>query len=206
MKTKSLLCITVSLAVLITLSSCKTSQLVKKQEVSDNSSDEIELITPFSGPEYKSNTDFFREKAAGVSKYNIEIANKQAVLEADGKISNDIEQLIKNVSEDVTNALQINDKMEISVELSQRVISVSKQYIKGTRTIAEKAFKSKKDGTITYWVVRELSLKPLVDEIANTISKDQKVKQAITKEEIRKMANDELDKMEKDKMTQEQKK
>ena len=40
------------------------------------------------------------------------------------------------------------------------------------RTIAEKALKAS-DGTITYWVVRELSMKPIIEEVANTISKDQ---------------------------------
>ena len=49
-------------------------------------------------------------------------------------------------------------------------------------------------------------MKPIVDEIANTISKDQKINQALKKEEILKMANDELDKMNKEKMAQEQSK
>ncbi len=66
------------------------------------------------------------------------------------------------------------------------------------RTIAEKALKAS-DGTITYWVVREFLMKSIIEEGANTISKDQKINQKVKKEETIKMANDELEKMEKEK-------
>lgn len=204
MKNKKLLFVILGFAVLITLNSCKTNQEVKKQEVSENSSEVVDIALPFSGQEYQTNSDFKREKGSGSSKYDLETAKTEALLIANARIANDIETLIKEVSESVTNKLKINEKEEFSNELSNRTISVSKQYLKGTRTIGEKAFKSKKDGTITYWVVRELSMKPILDEIANTISKDQKINQAIKKEEILKMANEELDKMEKEKAAQEQ--
>jgi uncharacterized membrane protein len=206
MKNKKILFITIGITALITLNSCKTNQAANTKEVSQNSFEEVEIALPFSGLEYQTNSDFIREKASGSSKYDLETAKSEAILISNGRISDDVEVLMKKVSEVVTSKLKINEKEEFSKELSEVIRSVSKQYLKGTRTIGEKAIKSKKDGTITYWVVRELSMKPILDEIANTISKDQKINQAIKKEEILKMANEELDKMENEKMAQQQSK
>ena len=197
MKIKTLLIITTSFGIMLTVNSCKTKKLANTSAGSVNSSEEI-MTLPFSGSEYQSNSEFIRERASGKSKYDLETASMEAVLMANGKIATDLEVLVKNVSEAITSKLQINEKEEFSKELNNRLVAVTKQYLKGTRTIAEKALKAS-DGTITYWVVRELSIKPIIDEVANTISKDQKINQKLKKEEITKMANDELEKMENEK-------
>jgi hypothetical protein len=180
----------------ILVGSCKSTAPVgtKKNETAT----EKEIPLPFSGSEYESNSEFIRERASGKSKFDLETASADAVLQANGKIASDVEQLIKNFSESITNKLQINDREEFSKELSNRLLSVTKLYLKNTKTIAEKALKSS-DGFTTYWVVRELSIKSIVDEAINTISNDQKANQIIKKEEIRKIANEEIEKMEREK-------
>jgi hypothetical protein len=197
MKIKHLLIMSTSFGILLLFNSCVTKKLSNTSAGSGNSSVEI-LTLPFSGSEYHSDNECFRERASGKSKYDLETASSEAVLIANGKIATDLEVLIKNVSESITNKLQINEKEEFSKELNSRLVAVTKQYLKGTRTIAEKALKDS-DGSITYWVVRELSMKPIIEEVANTISKDQKINQKLKKEETTKMANDELEKMENEK-------
>ena len=196
MKFKNLLLVPFGVILIASLNSCKETKSIEKTAKVEPSGD-VEIALPFSSSDYKSNSEFIREKASGKSKYDLETATQDAVLVANGKIATDLEVLIKNVSEAITNKLQINDKEEFSRELNGRLVAVTKQYLKGTKTVAEKSFKSP-DGTMTYWVVRELSIKPVIEEVVTSITKNEKVNQKLKKEETTKMANDELDKMEKD--------
>jgi hypothetical protein len=167
--------------------SCKTA----KTTTTVSGSSETELILPFSTPEYRSDGNFFRARASSKSKYDLEAAVTEADLLAKGKIASDLEVLVKRVSKTYLNKLQINDKEETSRSTEDMLINVTKKNLTNVKTIGEKAFKDN-TGATTYWIVKEINLTPIINEAANSISKDEKIKQKYNEAEFKKTFNEEI--------------
>jgi hypothetical protein len=148
-------------------------------------------VLPFSSPEYQSNGTFFRARASSKSKYDLESAMAEADLLAKGKLASDLEVLVKRVAKSYTAKLQINDKEEFSRNTEDRLVSVTKKNLTNVKTIGEKSFKEK-NGTITYWIVKEINLTPIINESALSISNDERIKQKYNESEFKKTYYEEI--------------
>lgn len=173
--------------------SCKST----KSTSSVSGSAENELVLPFSSPEYQSNGNFLRARASSKSKYDLESAVSEADLLAKGKIASDLEVLVQRVTKAYTSKLQINDKEEFSRNTEDRLVNVTKKNLTNVKTIGEKSIKDK-SGTITYWIVKEINLTPIINEAAVTIANDERIKQKYNEAEFKKTFDEEILKYEKE--------
>lgn len=169
------------------IQSCKST----KSTSSVSGSTETEMVLPFSSPEYQSNGNFLRARASAKSKYDLESAVSEADLLAKGKIASDLEVLVKRVTKAYTSKLQINDKEEFSRNTEDRLVSVTKKNLNNVKTIGEKSIKDK-TGTITYWIVKEINLTPIINESASSISNDERIKQKYNEAEFKKTFDEEI--------------
>lgn len=167
--------------------SCKST----KSTSSVSGTAETEVILPFSSAEYQSSGNFLRARASSKSKYDLESAVSEADLLAKGKIASDLEVLVKRVSKSYTNKLQINDKEEFSRNTEDRLVSVTKKNLSNVKTIGEKSIKDK-TGAITYWIVKEINLTPIINEAAISISNDERIKQKYNEAEFKKTFDEEI--------------
>jgi hypothetical protein len=156
---------------------------------------ETEQVLPFSSADYQSNSNFLRARASSKSKYDLESAVSEADLLAKGKLASDLEVLVKRVSKSYSNKLQIDDKETFSRNTEDRLVSVTKKNLVNVKTIGEKSIKDK-SGTITYWIVKEINLTPIIDESAISISNDEMIKQKYNEAEFKKTFEEEIFKYE----------
>jgi len=178
---------------LFLFSGCKSS---KKATTFQKENNAVEIILPFTGPEYSSNKDLFRARQSGTSP-DLPTAKKIALQNAKAEIASDIESVIKRTTDQYTTQRTIATKQEFKNKFEELSREVVKQNVVDATTIAEKVFKEK-DGGYTYWVVVEVPKQSVLEGINNKISKNQNLQLDFEKSQYEKTFNEEIDKFEKE--------
>ena len=183
----------VLIASMILFSACKSA---KKSTTFQKENNAVEIILPFTGPEYSSNKDLFRARQSGTSP-DLPTAKKIALQNAKAEIASDIESVIKRSTDQYTTQRTIATKQEFKNKFEELSREVVKQNVVDATTIAEKVFKEK-DGSYTYWVVVEVPKQSVVEGLNNKISKNQNLQLDFEKSQYEKTFNAEMDKFEKE--------
>ena len=183
----------VLIASMILFSACKSA---KKSTTFQKENNAVEIILPFTGPEYSSNKDLFRARQSGTSP-DLPTAKKIALQNAKAEIASDIESVIKRTTDQYTTQRTIATKQEFKNKFEELSREVVKQNVVDATTIAEKVFKEK-DGSYTYWVVVEVPKQSVVEGLNNKISKNQNLQLDFEKSQYEKTFNAEMDKFEKE--------
>lgn len=177
----------------ILFAGCKSS---KKTTTFQKENNAVEIILPFTGPEYASNKDFFRARQSGTSP-DLPTSKKIALQNAKAEIASDIESVIKRSTDQYTTQRTIAAKQEFKNKFEELSREVVKQNLIDATTLAEKVFKEK-DGGYTYWVVVEVPKQIVLDGLNDKISKDQNLLLDFEKHQYEKTFNEEMDKYEKE--------
>lgn len=188
MKMKSILLAAAALMMSFAVSSCGQKQ------VPANSGSE-EIILPFA--DFVSDTDFFRSVGSGVS-IDMATAKKIATLNARTELAGSVSSVIKAVTEQYTNQMQIEEKQEFAAKFEETTRNVVNQELAGVIIKDQKAFKGK-DGKFTYYVAVEMPKQQIVDEVANAITKDKKLALEFDKFQFQKTFEAEMAKLEQNK-------
>ena len=157
----------VLIASMILFSACKSA---KKSTTFQKENNAVEIILPFTGPEYSSNKDLFRARQSGTSP-DLPTAKKIALQNAKAEIASDIESVIKRSTDQYTTQRTIATKQEFKNKFEELSREVVKQNVVDATTIAEKVFKEK-DGSYTYWVVVEVPKQSVVEGLNNKINQN----------------------------------
>lgn len=185
MKMKSILFAAAAVAMAFTVSSCGQKQ------VPANSGSE-EVVLPF--VDFVSDANCFRAVGSGVS-IDMATAKKIATLNARTELAGSVSSVVKAVTEQYTNQMQIQEKQEFAAKFEETTRNVVNQELNGVVIKDQKAFKGK-DGKFTYYVAIEMPKQQIVDEVADAISKDQKLSLEFDKFQFQKTFEAEMAKLE----------
>ncbi|MDL2242130.1 hypothetical protein LJC25_00155, partial [Bacteroidales bacterium OttesenSCG-928-K03] len=133
MKKISLLLVCACVVTSLSLVSCKSTKSYSKT----TKTKEVEL--PFAGKQYKSDANFFRASQSGISP-NLSTAKNIALANARNNLAQEIEQVVKNVTQQYVNQRSIGDKQEYESKFEEMTVMVTKQTVNGSRVMAEKTF------------------------------------------------------------------
>jgi hypothetical protein len=153
-----------------------------------------EITVPLSGKEYRTDKDYFRATHSGKSP-DLATAKKIALQNAKAGLAGDIQSTIKAVTENYTNQRTVGDKQEFENKFEENARAVVNQSLNDVRIIGEKTFKEN-DGKFTYYIAIEMSKEPVVNKIADRISKDAKLQLDFDKHQFQKVFDDEMQKFE----------
>ncbi|GHV68944.1 hypothetical protein FACS1894199_16960 [Bacteroidia bacterium] len=153
-----------------------------------------EIVTPLSGKEYRSDKDYFRTSQSGKSP-DLATAKKIALQNAKAELAGNIQSTVKAVTENYTNQRSVGDKQEFENKFEENARTVVNQSLNDVKIIGEKTFKEK-DGRFTYYIAIEVSKEPIVNNIADRISKDAKLQLDFDKHQFQKTFDEEMKKFE----------
>ena len=190
MKFKSLL-ITIAISgIMMTATSCKTTQKLEK------TTGAIEITIPFSESKYKTDKDFFRAKQSGKSQ-DLATSKKIALQNAKSELAGNIKAVIKRVTDQYTNQRTVGDKQDFENKFEELAREVVDQTLTDVRIIDEKIFKET-DGRFSYWVAIETSKESILDGVVSKISKNEKLQLDYDKKKFEEVFNSEMEKMSKE--------
>jgi hypothetical protein len=186
-KVSNLLIVGIFMLIVSCVISCKSS----KQSVEKKST---EVVIPLSGKEYRSDKDFFRTSQSGKSP-DLATAKKIALQNAKAELAGNIQSTIKTVTDNYTNQRSVGDQQEFENKFEEYARAVVNQTLNDVKIIGEKTFKEK-DGKFTYYIAIEMSKEPIINTIADRISKDSKLQLDFDKHQFQKVFDEEMEKFE----------
>lgn len=167
MKTKFISFVCVGLAAMLAVTSCGG----QKQAVN---SGKTEVIMPFSTPEYRTDTEYFRATAQGTSK-NMEMARTAADLNARNALAAQVEVIVKSVTDSYMNQYEMNGESEVRGKIESGVRQVVNQTLKGA-TVKDTKLYQNPDGSYEYWICVEMSRVPVAEAVEDVlVSNDERL-------------------------------
>lgn len=188
MKFYKLLSIVATIALAIMISSCGGSK-----PVASNQGD-VEIALPFSSKEYRTDKEFFRATAQGVSS-DMTAAKKIANLNARNQLAGDISTVVKAVTEQYMSQVNIAGKEEFQSKFEETTRTVIDRELTQITVKDEKVFKSK-EGKYTYHIAIEMPKAAIEQSVIETISKDEKTNLEFDKYMFQKTFDAEMAKLE----------
>ncbi|HOO09507.1 MAG TPA: hypothetical protein PKW06_06185 [Cyclobacteriaceae bacterium] len=135
---------------------------------------EQEIIVPCSGPDYFTNSKYFRANSIGESQDQV-TSKKKALTNARNELAQSIQTTVKTVTDNYVNSREMNNKEQVEERFESLNREVVDQTITGVRTLCEKLVKTE-NGTYKTYVAIELSADELVSKYNERISKDEMLK------------------------------
>ncbi|HIZ86062.1 MAG TPA: LPP20 family lipoprotein [Candidatus Coprenecus stercoravium] len=168
MKTQSIIALTVSASLLFLASSCGG-----QKQAANTYTPPVEEVMPFDTPEFKSNAEFFRAKASGVSA-DRNMAKTVARTSALNELATQVEVVVKSVIQSYANQYQVGMETENVSKIQNMAVTAVSQQLNGAILKDEKSFRMS-DGRIEYWVVLEMSRVPVMEAAESAIAADEKL-------------------------------
>ena len=165
---------------------CKTKKLTSVTGAT-------EVIMPFSEDKYKTDKDFFRARNNANSK-ELSASKKMAMLNARSELAGIINTKIKQVIDQYSNTITVNDKTDYEKKLEIETRSAVEQSLSGITVAGEKLFKET-NGSFSYWVVIEVSKKSILEGVNDKISKNAKLQLDYDKKKFEDIFNSEMEKL-----------
>lgn len=150
----------------ILIAGCKGKEKVPKGEQ--------EVIVPCSGPDYFTNTKYFRSNSIGESQDQV-TSKKKALTNARNELAQSIATTVKTVTDNYVNSREMNNREEVEERFESLNREVVDQTLSGVRTLCEKLVKTDQ-GTYKTYVALELSADELVSKYNERLSKDERLK------------------------------
>src|SRR6187401_569132 len=97
---------------------------------------ETEVVVPCSGPEFFTNTKFFRANSIGESQDQV-TSKKKALSNARAELASSIQTTVKAVTDNYTNSREMNNREEIEERFEQLNREIVEQQLAGIRTLCE---------------------------------------------------------------------
>ena len=150
-----------------------------------------------SGPEYSTDSEYFRANSVGES-LDQATAKKKAMSNARADLASSVETTIKGVVDNYVNSRELNNTEEVEERFESLTREVINQKLTGVRTICEKTAKTT-DGKYKTYIALELAGDELLSSMNEQLSDDAKLKIDYDYEQFKKTFNEEMQKMEQQK-------
>lgn len=157
-----------------------------------NATKDVEIDVPCSGSDFRTNKEYFRSSAMGLST-DMTIAKKKAMSSARSELATAINSTVKAVTDDYSSSYQQGQSDESKRRFQELSRTVVEQELNGLRIICEKTFKAP-DNNYKVYVSVELSGKDLAEKMANRIKSDDKLRIDFEYEKFKKVFEEEMSK------------
>jgi hypothetical protein len=154
---------------------------------------ETEVVVPCSGPDFFTNSKFFRANSIGQSQDQV-TSKKKALANARAELAASIQTTVKAVTDNYTNSREMNNKEEVEERFEQLNREIVDQKLTGLKTICEKLMKTE-DGAFKTYIAIELSADELVKSYNEKMSKDDRLKIDYDYEKFKETFEKEMDKL-----------
>lgn len=154
---------------------------------------EVEVVVPCSGPDFFTNSKFFRANSIGESMDQV-TSKKKALANARAELASSIQTTVKAVTDNYVNSREMNNKEQVEERFEQLNREVVDQKLTGVRTICEKLMKTE-DGAYKTYIAIELSADELVAAYNEKLSKDERLKIDYDYEKFKETFDKEMEKM-----------
>ncbi|MBX2940733.1 MAG: LPP20 family lipoprotein [Cyclobacteriaceae bacterium] len=154
---------------------------------------EQEIIVPCSGPDYFTNSKYFRANSIGESQDQV-TSKKKALTNARNELAQSIQTTVKTVTDNYVNSREMNNKEQVEERFESLNREIVDQTISGVRTLCEKLVKTDQ-GTYKTYVAIELSAEELVSKYNERLSKDEMLKIDYDYEKFKETFEKEMSKM-----------
>jgi hypothetical protein len=171
--------------------SCNSTK--KNNQVKTPPKGEVEVVVPCSGPDFFTNTKFFRANSIGESMDQV-TSKKKALANARAELASSIQTTVKAVTDNYVSSREMNNKEQVEERFEQLNREVVDQKLTGVRTICEKLMKTEEGNYKTYIAI-ELSADELVAAYNEKLSKDERLKIDYDYEKFKETFNQEMEKM-----------
>lgn len=172
----------------LSMSACK-----KKQEVSKDQGGFKEIDIPCSGPNFRSDKDFFRADNSAISQ-DMSLSREKALTLAKQRLASIIETQIKSVTDRYVNEREFGENSEFEQKFENMTREVVNLKMNDIKIICEKPG-ALGNGKFQTFVAVEVDKESLLNGINNGISKDQKLQIDYDKMKFEKIFNEEMEKM-----------
>ncbi|HEY5824786.1 MAG TPA: hypothetical protein VIT44_10495 [Cyclobacteriaceae bacterium] len=156
-------------------------------------SGETEVSVPCSGPDYFTDSKFFRSNSIGESMDQV-TSKKKALTNARNELAQAIQTTVKTVTDNYVNSRTMNNKEELEQRFESLNREVVDQTLSGIVTKCEKLVKTQQNTFKTY-IALELSADALVAKYNERLSKDERLKIDYDYEKFKDTFNAEMDKL-----------
>jgi hypothetical protein len=154
---------------------------------------EVAVNVPCSGPDFFTDTKFFRANSIGESMDQV-TSKKKALANARAELAASIQTTVKAVTDNYTNSTELNNKEQVEQRFEQLNREVVDQKLSGLRTICEQLVKTPEGNYKTYIAI-ELSAEDLVASYNEKLSKDDKLKVDYDYEKFKDTFDKEMEKL-----------
>jgi len=159
--------------------------------------DEVEIVTYCSGPEYQTNSEYFRANQIGES-LDQAVSKKKALSNAKADLAAAIETTMKATFDNYVNSRELNNIEEVEERYEGLSREVVNQKLNGIRTICEKQTKTT-SGTYKTYIAIELAGDEIMSAMNQRLPADAKLKIDYDYEKFKQTFNEEMNKMEEQK-------
>ncbi|MFA8434091.1 MAG: hypothetical protein ACEPOZ_06200 [Marinifilaceae bacterium] len=177
-----------AIAMMAAMFACSAPKVAQVQQP-----DEVDFDVPCTGPEFRTNAEYFRASADGLSM-NMDIAKKMAYTNARAELATAIEAKVERVTDNYSSSHNFNGNEEAKQRFQDLPRIVVKQVVSGTRVICEK-MKKTKEGKFHCYVAMELAGDEIVKSMQDRISQDDKLKIDFEYEKFKKDLKEEMAKV-----------
>jgi hypothetical protein len=174
-------------AMAFVIEGCKSKEKLPKGET--------EVTIPCSGPDFFTDSKFFRANSIGESMDQV-TSKKKAMTNARNDLAQAIQTTVKTVTDNYVNSRTMNNREELEQRFESLNREVVDQTLSGVKTICEKLVSTGQGNYKTY-VALELSADELVQKYNERLSTDERLKIDYDYEKFKETFNAEMDKMKK---------
>ncbi len=178
--------------VFIIISGCKS----KEKVVTAGDQGEVLIEVYCSGPEYYSDSEYFRANQVGES-VDQATAKKKALSNARAQLASVIETTVKSVIDSYVKSTELDNVEEAEEKYEALSREVINQKLSGIKTICEKTTKTS-EGKYKTYIAIELAGDELLNAMNARLSKDAKLKIDYDYEQFKKTFEQEMDKLDKE--------
>ncbi len=176
-----------SLALLL-LGACSSS----KKAARVLKSDMVEVALPLSGPQYRTDAEFYRAVQSGVSP-EMAMAKKIAMQNARQEIAAAVQTDLSSVTENYAKSRQLPSEEQRSYEerMTELTYSIVKQTLTGATLADEKLFREQ-NGDYRHFVCMEVNKEELKNRVLDRMKRDERLNSDFEYEQFKKIYEQKL--------------
>ncbi len=162
-----------------------------KQATKPIAEGDVELAIPLSGPEYMSDSEYWRAVQSGTST-DVAMAKKVALQNARQELAATVQHELKAVIENYGQNAAVGSNTEQEALYEELARTVVNQQMNGVEIVGEKLFRQA-DGKYRSHICLQMSKKAIVEKAGNLLSDDERLKLEFDKEQFKKVFDQEME-------------
>lgn len=175
---------------LFVCASCSSSKKASKSPVPAGMTEEV---IPLSGPQYRSDAEYYRAVQNGVSTER-SMAQKIAMQNARQDLAAAVKADLAQVTENYARSQHMEANKSYQSQMTEMAYTVVDQQLANVGVVDEKLYREA-DGSFRYYVCLEMSKTALAEQLSNALNNAQSADLEFDKEEFSKIFKEQLERV-----------